>query len=59
MKQAISGYQDLDENALLEYVPFDDSLRSTDFFSIDLFVLLTNDIHGSDEITFAFPFRDT
>ncbi len=54
--QGFSGYQDFNEKPLLEYVLFDDFVTSTDFFFVDLFVLLTDDIHGSDEITFVRPF---
>ncbi len=49
-------YQDLNEQLLLAYVPLDKSLPSTDFF-VDLFVLLTDDIHRSDIVTFVRPFR--
>ncbi len=49
-------YQDLNEKLLLAYVPLDKSLLSTDFF-IDLFVLLTNEIHSPDIVTFVRPFR--
>ncbi len=49
-------YEDLNEKLLLVYVPLDKSLLSTDFF-IDLFVLLTDEIHSLDIVTFVCPFR--
>ncbi len=48
-------HQDLDEKLLLAHVPLDKSLPSTAFF-VDLFVLLTDDIHSSDIVTFVRPF---
>lgn len=41
---------------MIECVPFDNSVPSTDILSLDRFVLLTDDIHGSDVIIFVCPF---
>ncbi len=60
--QVISRYKDLDEKCLIECVPFNNSVPSTDILSVDPFALLTDDIHGSDVIIFVclftFSIRD-